>query len=76
MSNKEWSVKLLVNNQVSKSMCKVCEHDICYDKVEQVWYLVVEESCWDDYHDDFRYQKIPINFCPGCGKDYRAMKEK
>lgn len=54
-------------------MCEVCENNQELDYVtieygEEGYKLVIKTSEWDDYYDDWIYERIDINYCPFCGR--------
>lgn len=53
---------------IDSSECEVF-HD--YPFTDHDWYLYVQTGHWDDYNDDWDYEKVYIRFCPYCGRDLR-----
>ena len=54
-------------------MCKFCDPEsndceIFTDPLDNQVYLYHRTSEWDDYNDDFVYDRIYISYCPWCGK--------
>ena len=54
-------------------MCKYCSCDsedccIFVDPLDNEWYLNHETGEWDEYNDDFVWDKIYIVYCPFCGR--------
>lgn len=54
-------------------MCKVCEdiQELDYTNIEyneEGYKLVIKTSEWDNYHDDWIYERVDINYCPFCGR--------
>lgn len=50
-------------------MCRTCDDEIWQDVISGDWYLQIQTDNKDG--DDWIFDKIFINFCPQCGKDYR-----
>ena len=55
--------------------CSFCdeesgEHDYMngLQSIDGTKYLVLETSEWDDYYDCYNDVRIPVKYCPMCGK--------
>lgn len=54
-------------------MCDYCNYElssceIFIDPLDNSWYINHQTSQWDDYDDDWIYDRIYINYCPWCGR--------
>lgn len=56
-------------------MCKYCDIDSgdceifqSYPFTGNDWYLKVTTSRWDNYDEEWFYEKVYINYCPYCGR--------
>lgn len=54
-------------------MCKYCDGNsdecrIWIDPLDDEYYLDIETSEYDEYNDDYVYQREYVNYCPFCGR--------
>jgi len=69
-----------LREQAEKSKgCSFCdeesgEHDYMngLQSIDGTKYLVLETSEWDDYYDCYNDVRIPVKFCPMCGRRLEA----
>ena len=62
--------------------CSFCdeesgEHDYMngLQSIDGTKYLVLETSEWDDYYDCYNDVRIPVKYCPMCGKRLEVEHE-
>ena len=53
------------------------EHDYMngLQSIDGTKYLVLETSEWDDYYDCYNDVRIPVKYCPMCGKRLEVEHE-
>lgn len=52
-------------------MCNYCDENSYECEVfrgDNVFYLDVETSEWDEYYDEIVHIRLDINYCPYCGR--------
>lgn len=69
------SIKALREQAERSKGCSFCdeesyEHDYMngLQSIDGTKYLVLETSEWNDYYDCYNDVRIPVTFCPMCGK--------
>lgn len=60
-------------------MCKFCDYNSPYNEVfvdtlNGNHYIEIKTSHWDEYNDDWDYERLYINYCPYCGEKLSDIK--
>lgn len=56
-----------------------CGREDCpcyYEPLTDEWYISIQTSEWDEYDDDFVYERFYIEYCPYCGKHLGKNKNE